>query len=276
MIVHESTTNTRIRVSVIVPTRNSGRTLERCLRSARQQLLPGTEIIVVDNNSTDDTVAIAHRSADVVISAGSERSEQRNIGAAAARGDFLLFVDSDMVLDERVTQRIEEQFASAPHVSALVVPEYSFGSGFWAACRALEKRLYVGDPAVEAARAYRSEIFHAVGGYNMTITGAEDYQLPDRLVAVGNVIGRIDAPVWHDEGQIRLRELFRKKRYYGRWLRIWASDRHTAPRLRRTSLIAHPIVLLRDPVHAAGLVVLKTVDAVGLLIGMATSNTAHP
>src|ERR1022692_3040386 len=48
-------------VSLIVTTKNSERTLEACLRSARAQAYAPIEIIVVDNRSTDATPQIAHR-----------------------------------------------------------------------------------------------------------------------------------------------------------------------------------------------------------------------
>ena len=52
------------RVTVVVPTREAARTLDRCLASVRAQTHPRVELVVVDNHSTDDTVSIAHRHAD--------------------------------------------------------------------------------------------------------------------------------------------------------------------------------------------------------------------
>ena len=51
-------------VSVIVTTKNSARTLDRCLAGIREQTHPRLELIVVDNSSTDDTFAIAQRHAE--------------------------------------------------------------------------------------------------------------------------------------------------------------------------------------------------------------------
>src|SRR6266542_4119287 len=57
-------------VSVVVPTRNSARTIERCLQSIVGQRPTRLELIVVDNDSTDGTFAIATSYADVVLRAG--------------------------------------------------------------------------------------------------------------------------------------------------------------------------------------------------------------
>ena len=74
-------------VSVVVPTRNAGRTVETCLRSIRAQTWPALELIVVDNGSTDATWAVARRHADLALRGGPERSAQRNQGIAHAAGE---------------------------------------------------------------------------------------------------------------------------------------------------------------------------------------------
>ena len=89
-------------VSVVVTTRNSGQTLEACLDSIRRQTYTATELVVVDNHSSDRTLEIANRFADKVATIGPERSAQRNHGASIASGAFLLFIDADMVLDPEV------------------------------------------------------------------------------------------------------------------------------------------------------------------------------
>jgi len=73
-------------VSVLIPTRNSALHLRACIHSLRAQRDANLEVIVIDNGSSDDTLAIAQRLADVVVREGSERTSQLNAGARAARG----------------------------------------------------------------------------------------------------------------------------------------------------------------------------------------------
>ena len=80
-------------VTVVVPTRNSERTLANCLESIRRQAYPRIELVVVDNSSTDDTLAIARRYADQALTIGPERSAQRNHGWRAGHGELVVFVD---------------------------------------------------------------------------------------------------------------------------------------------------------------------------------------
>ena len=91
----------RLKLSVVVPAFNEerllGATLE-CIRSAAQAF-DGSwtwELIVCDNNSTDRTADIARAAgARVVFEPHNQISRARNRGAAAAAGDWLLFVDAD-------------------------------------------------------------------------------------------------------------------------------------------------------------------------------------
>ena len=77
-------------VSVVVPTKNVGRTLRRCLESVRAQDHQPLELVVVDNFSTDDTFEIATEFADVAFQLGPERSAQRNADIERSTMDWIL------------------------------------------------------------------------------------------------------------------------------------------------------------------------------------------
>ncbi len=97
-------------VSIIVPVYNGERTIERCLRSIQNQSYKNIEILVVNDGSTDHTEKVAQKYA-----AGDKRfryikkensgvSHSRNVGIAAARGEFLQFVDGDDWLVKQATE----------------------------------------------------------------------------------------------------------------------------------------------------------------------------
>ena len=199
---------------MIVPTRNSARTLRECLLSIRNQRYDTIDVVVVDNGSTDATYAIGCELADVVIAAGSERSAQRNAGAAATSGGYLLMIDSDMVLAPEVVSECVET-AERSGAAGIVIPEVSVGTGYWALCKALERSCYIGDDTVEAARFFTREAFDHHGGYDERMTGPEDFDLPARMRAAGHKIERVTAVITHLEGNLRLRDTMAKKFYYG-------------------------------------------------------------
>jgi glycosyltransferase involved in cell wall biosynthesis len=261
--------NARPLVTVVVPTRNTERTLARCLESIKDQTYPNVELVVVDNSSTDATQAIAKEYADQVVTLGPERSAQRNHGAKIGSGEYLIFIDADMVLNAAIVGEVVETFErEGEGLGALVIPELAFGEGFLARCRELEKRLYLGDGSVEAARAFPRRVFEEVGGYDETITGFEDWELPDRMRAAGYRLGRVTSFIMHDEGRISLRNAFNKKRYYGHWLPHYRRVQRAVPRrLGRPALLSQPGLALRSPHRFAGLLVLKATEWSGLALG---------
>jgi glycosyltransferase involved in cell wall biosynthesis len=279
-LTHETT------ISVVVPTKNSARTLERCLVSIRAQVgLDGlplrVEIIVVDNASDDSTPAIGARLADQFETNGPERCAQRNRGMALASHELVMFIDSDMVLEPKVCAQTIAAFADE-NVGAVVVPEESFGEGFWAACRALEKRIAIGDPRTEAARGFRVSVLHEIGAWNEALTAAEDWDLTDRVIVSGRKLARTVDRIHHDEGRPTLRGTFQKKRYYGRWVAAYLkqkseSDVRSTDRRSRLSplrILGKPHLLLPKPHLAAGLMTLKMVDAFGIGMGVLSARRA--
>lgn len=271
-------TQTPRRISVVVPTRNSGATIERCLQSVRAQTHTDVELVVVDNSSEDDTVRIAKDLADVVITAGPERSAQRNVGARASSGEVVVFIDSDMVLDAELLVEVERAIESG--AESVVLPERIEGDRYWQRVRALEKALILGDPDIEAARAFPRSVVEEVGGYDESlVAGPEDWDLSDRVRARGRPVARTGAGITHVEEDIRLGAAFRKKRYYGTSVRRLAvgRPRSSAARMVRARFFTRLVrALYRDPTHALGLFLLKAVEFAGIgagLLGWKTEGT---
>jgi len=84
-------------LSIIIPTLNEAETIAATLQALAPMRARGTEVIVVDGGSADDTASRARPLADLVMSAPRGRSLQMNAGAARARGAILLFLHADSV-----------------------------------------------------------------------------------------------------------------------------------------------------------------------------------
>ncbi len=260
-------------VTVVVPTRQSGRTLAACLRSLQRQTYAPIEVVVVDNSSDDDTCDIARALAQRLETWGPERSAQRNAGAGWGRGDIVIFIDADMVLEPDLVGQAVGALADES-VVGVIIPERSFGAGRWSRAKAFEKLIVEGDAAVEAARALRRNDFESVGGYDERLHAFEDWDLHDRLVASrGGRIARTTAYIWHDEGRLELRATYRKKKYYGAMLLRWS--KHAPPhRLRRRIDPATVRRLLRSPGSTVALLVVKAVEAAGFAAGARSARKA--
>lgn len=100
------------RVSVVIPTRNRFNSLLRCLTSVANSTLRPQETIVVDDQSTDETTTLTGESIPElsiqVIRAKRQlmMTGARNLGAKAASGDLVLFIDDDNIIDQRMIERL--------------------------------------------------------------------------------------------------------------------------------------------------------------------------
>jgi len=82
-------------LSIIMPVLDEAAGIEAALRALAPLRARGTEVIVVDGGSSDATVELARPFADQVLNSQRGRAAQMNAGAAAARGDVLLFLHAD-------------------------------------------------------------------------------------------------------------------------------------------------------------------------------------
>ena len=86
------------RLSIVIPTLDEAAQIGAVLQRLQAMRARGADVIVVDGGSGDATVAIAEPLADSVIGAPRGRARQMNAGAAAARGEILLFLHADTLL----------------------------------------------------------------------------------------------------------------------------------------------------------------------------------
>lgn len=105
-------------ISIVVPCRDAGPYLAQTLGSALDQTRPPFEIFVVDDGSTDGSLAIARRfeaqhpeQVRVLEDRRGRASAVRNLGAAHARGDALMFLDADDVLRRDALEALEAALA---------------------------------------------------------------------------------------------------------------------------------------------------------------------
>ena len=115
-------------VSIIVPVYNAQKGLSRCLESICSQTYQKLEIIVLNDGSMDDSLAICEqfRAKDpriVVVDKENEGvSRTRNAGLTLAQGDYIQFADSDDALDPDYTQNLVQ--AALQHNADLVIAPY--------------------------------------------------------------------------------------------------------------------------------------------------------
>lgn len=167
-------------VSVIITTKNSSQTLDKCLNSLKNQTYKNFEIIVVDNNSSDKTKEIAKKYTKLIFNKGPERSAQRNFGVEKSRGEFVYIIDSDFIIEKEV---IEECVLKAEEgFDAVVVHNTPDESISWIAkIRKFEVDMYKYNLDHSAARFMKKRVYLKIGGYNENIIAGEDYDLQNKI-----------------------------------------------------------------------------------------------
>jgi glycosyltransferase involved in cell wall biosynthesis len=212
-------------VSVIVTTKNEEKNIENCLRSIKAQTFKNVELIVVDNFSEDKTIEIAEKYGAKVYSKGPERSSQRNYGVYVSKGEYLLYLDADMILSSNVIEECAKR-CEIDRADALYIPERIVGEGFWIKVRDFERSFYTGT-VIDAVRFVRKDLFERVDGFDENLVGPEDWDF-DRRIRKTSQTGITNAPLYHNEGRFNLRRYLGKKRLYSRafnrYIQKWGKD----------------------------------------------------
>lgn len=190
------------RVSVVIPTRDRAPLLRRALDSVFAQTCADYEVIVVDDASTDDTASMLAGIADSRLrvlrnaaSGGAPRA--RNLAIAAARGEFVAFLDDD---DEWLPRKLELQLARFERGTARLglvhcaTDLISARSGrrvhrFEAPDRPMPWTEFLREmPFTTSNAMVRTRALREVGGFDEALAGAQDRDLWIR-VARGHEIG---------------------------------------------------------------------------------------
>jgi glycosyltransferase involved in cell wall biosynthesis len=202
-------------VSVIIPTKNSSKALIACLEALKNQDYKKSEIIVVDNYSTDNTVEIAKRYTSSIYTLGPERSAQINFGVEKASGKYIYRVDSDFVLEPQIIREAVKAAESNNYAAILIHNTSDPSVSFWARVRKFERDMYESEDLNVAVRFIRRDIFLSLGGYDPDLIYGEDYDLHNRIIQKYK-IGRISPKETHLGEYKSLFEIAKKNYYYGK------------------------------------------------------------
>lgn len=223
-------------VSVIIPVYNGERYIRQAIESVRRQTYQNFELIIVDDGSTDASVAISRsvQEEDQRISILQQVNEgsasARNHGVNSARGSLIAMLDAD---DTMVPERLERQtqfLLANPHIHAVSCLAYYINDR-----NEVIGRVYSDFTTPEAARSYveagnviyciqsgiliRKEVFTALGGYRVELLYGQDTELWNRLMEKGfSMMVMPEFLVNYRIHQASSMTHFRKRIVYSNWL----------------------------------------------------------
>jgi GT2 family glycosyltransferase len=260
---------TKPRLATVIPTFNSERTLSICLASVAHQAEPAEIIIIDDLRTSDRTREIAMEYGARVIVSAAGRAQSRNEGVAATDCEYLLSLDSDMILGRDLISRILGEFGRG--MDGLVIQEVGIGQGYWARARGIDKAAVEETGYGVALRAFTREVFDAVGGFDENLLAGEDLDFHERVINRGAKIEHLQSPyIEHDEGRLRLHTAVKKKYWYGLTLPEFEA-RHGSRMLTRgfgvRLMQGMRLGLREDPLAVPGFIALKCSEALAGLVG---------
>jgi glycosyltransferase involved in cell wall biosynthesis len=214
-------------VSVIVPVYNGSQTLAACLQALHAQTHPPDEVIVVDDGSTDGTVAVATALGVKVLSqAHAGPAAARNLGAQSARGAILLFTDADCAPAPDWIERMLAPFADPAVAGAK--GEYRTRQRELVA-RFVQQEYQdrydrmASQPNIDFidtyAAAYRRDVFLATGGFDpgFRTASVEDQEFSFRLAQRGHRLVYVPGALVYHRHDRTLSEYARRKYGIGFW-----------------------------------------------------------
>ena len=258
-------------ISVVVPTMNSEKYLQKCLSSIRDQKNTKVEIIVVDGFSTDATRNIVKSYDSILVTRRCNVSEARNIGLELSQGDFILFLDSDQVLSPCALSKCI-QVCNNDKVDSVILPEESKGNSFLARCIAFEKQIKIIISGKELPRFFRIRTVRSLGGYDEELTFGEDLDLVIRLKRAGFSVGRTSERIFH----------FEPSSFSGVVLKYFSHGKNIGVLLNKYSqrevfsgyslIFSRPLLFWRtgilDPIHGFGALFLRIIRGFSILFGL--------
>ncbi|MEM2963504.1 MAG: glycosyltransferase [Candidatus Anstonellales archaeon] len=201
-----------MRVSVIIPTYNEEKRIERCLKAIIDQTYKGeVEIVIADAESGDRTCEIARRYTDkVFVFKKSTISAGRRDGASKATGDLLVSTDADSVPDKNwlseIVRVFDDQSVCCAHGNVYLLDANWFDDFVVRTIMPLYYWFFnfLGHPTGPGSNiAIRKGTYEMIGGYNPNLVTGEDLDLQRRAKKVGKVVFAKKAIVYTSSRRLR-------------------------------------------------------------------------
>ncbi|MEI6396858.1 MAG: methyltransferase domain-containing protein [Candidatus Taylorbacteria bacterium] len=172
-------------VSVIIPTINPAPMLEPCLQSILKQTYKNIEIIILIPKEERGFIELSEKYNFRIIYCASGKNFSRNVGAQAARGEYLIHIDDDMRLSPGVVEECVS-LSSGDVYKAIAIHETKERSvGLHNKLRILEKEIVSYDKYIEAPRFIKKDIYEKVGGICVDLDPIDEGDLKAKLEEAG-------------------------------------------------------------------------------------------
>lgn len=249
-------------IAVIIPCYNRADTLGRTIESVLAQTRSAKEIIVVDNNSTDNTREVAEWYAPVGVQYINEKKQgvghARNAGIAHAKNEFICCVDSDDAIAPDMLKVTVAALMDDPTLGVAYTriraftPDGKDAVTEWPPEYNFENFMYRRNQ-VPTCCMFRKTMWQRLGGYRQRYgpkgAGAEDAEFFLRAGAYGWRAARVtEEPLFHYHMNIGITSLPEYQEVNWRYYHPWIVDgRHPFASLAKPEMYSHPVSHTDDP-----------------------------
>lgn len=191
------------RVSIIIPCFNKAPYIGEAIGSALAQSHPNIEVIVVDDGSTDNSLAVIN----TYTAQGIKLIQQKNQGVCIARnnaigqstGEYIVPLDADDILSPNYVQRCVAQFEAKPETKLVYTQcEYLGNRKGSVAIPAYRWELLLWYSIIPATSMYRRADYDITGGYNPNMNLAlEDWDFYLSLLGPTDIVHLIEEPLFY-------------------------------------------------------------------------------
>lgn len=234
--------------SIIIPAKNEENNIKNCLESifAVDYDHAQYEVIVVDNGSTDQTVAIAEElGARTFIQPDLTISGLRNYGASEAKGEIFVFLDADCTVTKSWLAAASRYLKQSEVVSfgspVVLPPNATWVQKTWFYIREKKKDVEEVEWHESANVFVQREAFIAVDGFDEDLITCEDYDLSFRLSKIGKLLSDRRIIAIHHREPASISEFFKKE--------IWRSKSNVHRLLDRTFILRELPSILIPPFY---------------------------
>lgn len=262
-------------VSIIIPAKNSARTIKRCLASINEQSYKNIETIIAYSSSADDTMRILQGSKCQIITTDSRLLGARYEGFKITSGKYVLMLDSDQILERTAIERslillrknemicleemsynprtlIEKLFEADRrliHMESDIQTDPLYGT--------LHARFYRREIIMRAFELVPESLFPFVVAWEDAILNYEARKVSDNISILPNAIWHIEidniTDLWKKNfGYGRNLKQLKKSGYYNELIKQKTHLRRTKAKISSDKILSSVLLLLKAPAFFIG------------------------
>lgn len=215
-------------VSVIIPTYNEEKLISDCLRSIEEQSFNDLEVFVIDDGSTDNTLKIIQDiqkdykfPLQILTQKHIGPGSARNLGAKKAKGDILVFIDSDMVFSKDFIKNLIKPILDGETMGTFSKDEFLLNKNniwarFWNINLGRKSDRMHPDNYPDTQPVFRAIVkkkFDEAGGFDTRIGYTDDWSLSRKLNTLATVAQNA---VFYHNNPGSLKEVWIQARWFGK------------------------------------------------------------